>query len=102
MVLINEGCMSACEHFVSGMLEAGAILVGVPTSGACGWQKVVELQEDIKLFCSVTFPLHGKIPSPLNGIPPHHLVNPSIEEIRSGRDVFVDEAIKILKGEKSK
>jgi len=98
-VLINEGCASACEHFVSGMFEAGATLVGVPTSGACGWMKAVRLPGNVTLSCSLTFPLHGRIPSPLNGIPPHHLVTPTFEDIRSGRDVVLQEAIEILKGD---
>ena len=42
-VLIDEGCLSACEHFVSGMAEAGALLCGTPTSGACGWIRPVRL-----------------------------------------------------------
>ena len=42
-VLTDEGCMSACEHFVSGMAEAGALLCGTPTSGACGWIRSVDL-----------------------------------------------------------
>lgn len=30
--LINSGCCSTCEHFVSGMREAGVLLVGEPTT----------------------------------------------------------------------
>ena len=60
-VLINEGCASACEHFVSGMFEAGALLVGTPTIGACGWSKGIDLPAGVTLRCSLTFPLHGKM-----------------------------------------
>ena len=95
-VLTNEGCASACEHFVSGMFEAGALLVGRPTIGACGWSQGIELPCGVTLSCSLTFPLHGKTPSPLNGIPPHHLVLPTIEDIRSGRDTILEEAKRLL------
>jgi C-terminal processing protease CtpA/Prc len=43
-VLTNEDCASACEHFVSGIRASGeAILVGRPTTGACGWRKPIPL-----------------------------------------------------------
>jgi len=95
-VLTNAGCASACEHFVSGMFEAGALLVGTPTSGACGWSKGIDLPAGVKLRCSLTFPLHGKVPSPLNGMPPHHLVMSTIEDIRADRDTVLEEAIALL------
>jgi len=95
-VLINEGCASACEHFVSGMFEAGALLVGTPTSGACGWSKQIDLPLGVTLRCSLTFPLHGKMPSPLHGIEPHHLVTPTIEDIRTGRDTVLEKAKALL------
>jgi C-terminal processing protease CtpA/Prc len=95
-VLTNEGCASACEHFVSGMFEAGALLVGTPTIGACGWSKEIDLPVGVTLRCSLTFPLHGKMPSPLHGIEPHHLVTPTIEDIRAGRDTVLEEAMALL------
>jgi len=96
-VLINEGCASACEHFVSGMHEAGALLVGTPTIGACGWSKQIELPAGVDLRCSLTFPLHGKMPSPLHGIEPHCLVEPTIQDIRDGRDTVLERARELLK-----
>jgi C-terminal processing protease CtpA/Prc len=95
-VLTNEGCASACEHFVSGMFEAGALLVGTPTSGACGWSKEIDLPGGVTLRCALTFPLHGKVPSPLHGIEPHHLVTPTVEDIRAGRDTVLEKAITLL------
>jgi hypothetical protein len=95
-VLINEGCASACEHFVSGMFEAGALLVGTPTTGACGWSNGIDLPGGVTLRCSLTFPLHGKVPSPLHGIEPHHLVAPTIEDIRAGRDTVLEKATTLL------
>ncbi len=96
-VLTNEGCASACEHFVSGMFEAGALLVGTPTTGACGWSKGIDLPGGVTLRCSLTFPLHGKVPSPLHGIEPHHLVTPTIADIRAGRDTVLEKAKALLK-----
>lgn len=95
-VLTNEGCVSACEHFVSGMFEADALLVGRPTTGACGWSQGIELPCGVTLVCSLTFPLHGKVPSPLHGIEPHHLVEPTIDDIRSGRDTILEKAKTLL------
>ena len=95
-VLTNSGCASACEHFVSGMFEAGALLVGTPTTGACGWSKGIDLPGGVTLRCALTFPLHGKVPSPLHGIVPHHLVTPTIEDIRTGRDTVLERALALL------
>ena len=95
-VLTNEGCASACEHFVSGMFEAGALLVGRPTTGACGWSQGIELPCGVTLGCSLTFPLHGKMPSPLHGIEPHYLVEPTLDDIRSGRDTILQKAKALL------
>ena len=95
-VLTNAGCASACEHFVSGMFEAGALLVGTPTTGACGWSKEVPLPGGVRLRCALTFPLHGKVPSPLHGIEPHHLVRPTIADLRAGRDTVMEKALALL------
>ncbi|MFH1738158.1 MAG: S41 family peptidase [bacterium] len=96
-VLTNAGCVSATEHFVSGMKEAGAILVGTPTSGACGWIRRIQLPGNVQLLCSRTFPLHGKVPSPLHGIEPNELVLPTLEALRTGRDEVLEKAIQVLK-----
>ncbi len=95
-VLTNAGCASACEHFVSGMFEAGALLVGTPTTGACGWSKEIALPGGARLRCALTFPLHGKVPSPLHGIEPHHLVTPTIADLRAGRDTVLEKAMALL------
>jgi carboxyl-terminal processing protease len=95
-VLTNAGCASACEHFVSGMLEAGALLVGTPTTGACGWSKEIALPGGARLRCALTFPLHGKVPSPLHGIEPHYLVTPTIADLRAGRDTILEKALALL------
>ncbi|MCU0914660.1 MAG: S41 family peptidase [Planctomycetes bacterium] len=95
-VLTNAGCASACEHFVSGMLEAGALLIGTPTTGACGWSKEIPLPGGVRLRCALTFPLHGKVPSPLHGIEPHYLVRPTIADLRAARDPVLEKATALL------
>jgi carboxyl-terminal processing protease len=86
-VLTDEGSMSATEHFVSGMLEAGALLCGTPTSGACGLIRTVELPGGASVNVSRTFPLHtGGAPSPLLGMVPHLWQPPGVADLRAGRD----------------
>ncbi len=93
-VLIDEGCMSACEHFVSGMDASGvALLVGVSTTGAGGWIQTVDLPGGATLRCSRTFPLHGYRPSAMSGIPPHIHVSPTVASLRSSTDIVLDTAI---------
>ncbi len=97
-VLINAGCCSACEHFVSGMKEAGALLVGEPTTGACGGSKPINLPGGAVLYVSETFPIHGKAPSPLNGIKPHIKVTVKLRDLQAGRDIVLEAALKTLLG----
>ena len=86
-VLIDEACMSATEHFVSGMAEAGALLCGTPTSGACGWIRRVQLPGGAALNVSQTFPLHtGGIPSPELGIAPHLWAMRTLPDLQAGAD----------------
>lgn len=86
-VLIDEGCCSACEHFVSGMDASGtACLIGTPTSGACGLIRRIPLECGATLFCAMTFPLHGGVPSPLHGIEPHYRVAQTLADVRAASD----------------
>ncbi len=97
-VLIDEGCMSACEHYVSGMdATCVALLVGVSTTGAGGWIQTVDLPGGATLRCSRTFPLHGYRPSAMSGIPPHIHVSPTIASLRASADIVLDTAIERLR-----
>ncbi len=97
-VLIDPGCASACEHFVSGMDASGhACLVGLPTTGACGWSRRIPLPCGAVLFCSMTFPLHGSVPSPLHGIEPHFRVPLTLADLRGGRDAPLEVALAWLR-----
>ena len=98
-VLIDAGCASACEHFVSGMdASAAACLVGLPTTGACGLSRSLPLRCGATLHCALTFPLHGGVPSPLHGIEPHIRVEPSLADLRAGRDGALEVALAWLRG----
>ena len=97
-VLTDEGCMSACEHFVSGMIEAGALTCGTPTSGAGGWIRTVPLPGGVRLNISRTFPLHtGGIPSPQLGIAPHLWAPRTLAEVRAGEDTALRTALRWIK-----
>ncbi len=94
-VLTDEGCMSACEHFVSGMIEAGALTCGTPTSGCCGWIRPVDLPGGVKLHVARTYPLHtGGVPSPLLGIPPHLWAPRTLDDVRAGKDTALAVALR--------
>jgi len=93
-VLTDEGCMSACEHFVSGMVEAGALACGTPTSGAGGWIRTVALPGGVRLNISRTFPVHtGGIPSPQLGIAPHVWAPRTLADVRAGTDTALRAAL---------
>jgi len=97
-VLTDEGCISACEHFVSGMIEGGALACGTPTSGACGWIRPVDLPGGVQLHVSRTFPLHtGGIPSPQLGIAPHIWAPPSLKDLRHSKDTALGAALLWIK-----
>jgi len=97
-VLTDEGCMSATEHFVSGMAEAGALLCGTPTSGACGWIRGVNLPGGARLNVSQTFPLHtGGMPSPLMGIAPHISAHRTLADLQAGKDTALFAAMSWIK-----
>ncbi|HEX7470771.1 MAG TPA: S41 family peptidase [Verrucomicrobiae bacterium] len=97
-VLTDEGCLSACEHFVSGMVEAGALICGTPTSGACGLIRTVQLPGGTRLNISQTFPLHsGGIPSPQFGIVPHLWAPRTLDDLRNGQDTALNAALRWVK-----
>jgi len=100
-VLIDEGSKSACEHFVSGMLEAGAFLAGAPTDGSCGLSRHVQLPGGAHVSISRSFPLHGKDPSALHGIRPHVHTPYELADLREGRDPALEAALDWLKSNKS-
>ena len=77
-----------------------AILVGRPTTGACGWSKRIPLPGGSALRCSLTIPFHGAEPSPLHGIEPDLLVLPTLAALRVGHDLVIEQAITALRSGK--
>jgi hypothetical protein len=76
------------------MVEAGALVCGTPTSGACGWIRNVQLPEGLRLNVSQTFPLHtAGIPSPLLGIAPHLWAPRTLADLRAGKDTALTAAL---------
>lgn len=93
-VLIDEGCASACEHFVSGIEAMGRVLlVGRPTNGAGGGPTGVTLSDGTRVVISRALGLraNGVVFEGL-GIPPHILLSPTLDDLRQGRDVVLDAA----------
>jgi carboxyl-terminal processing protease len=91
-VLIDEGCASACEHFVSGMEAIGRVLlVGTPTNGAGGGPTVVTLCDGTKVAISRALGMRANgIVFEGHGIPPHIFSTPSIQDLRDGRDAALE------------
>jgi C-terminal processing protease CtpA/Prc len=97
-VLVDEGCKSACVHFVSGMRAAGARLFGTPTDGACGWLETVNLGPGIDLVLSRTFPIQSNGMPGLLGIAPHHQIHRTLADLQGGRDPVLSAALAFAKG----
>ncbi len=91
-VLIDEGCASACEHFVSGIEAMGRVLlVGTPTNGAGGGPTVVTLCDGTKVAISRALGLRANgVVFEGHGIPPHIFSTPSLEDLRQGRDAALE------------
>jgi carboxyl-terminal processing protease len=93
-VLIDEGCASACEHFVSGIEAMGRVLlVGTPTNGAGGGPTVVTLCDRTKVAISRALGLRANgVVFEGHGIPPHLVSSPSLDHLRHGRDAALEMA----------
>jgi carboxyl-terminal processing protease len=91
-VLIDEGCASACEHFVSGIEAMGnALLVGMPTNGAGGGPTGVTLGDGTQVRISRALGLRANgVVFEGHGIPPHIPSTPSLEDLRQNRDAALN------------
>ena len=100
--LIDEGCTSACEHFVSG-LEAteNVLLVGTSTNGAGGGPTNVSLPGGVVVRISRAFGCRvNGIIFEGHGIPPHIYCPLTQEDIRNGRDAALEAAVKWILSDK--
>jgi len=91
-VLIDEGSMSACEHFVSGVEAMGCVLlVGAPTNGAGGGPTTVNLPDGTRVRISRALGLRANgVVFEGHGIPPHIFSTPTLDDLRKGRDAPLD------------
>ncbi len=87
-VLIDEGCASACEHFVSGIEAMGRVLlVGTPTNGAGGGPTGVTLRDGTRVRISRALGVRANgVVFEGHGIPPHIFCAPLLQDLREGRD----------------
>lgn len=93
-VLIDEGCASACEHFVSGIEAMGRVLlVGLPTNGAGGGPTRVTLGDGTQVMISRALGIraNGVVFEGL-GLPPHINLAPTLDDLRNGRDPVLERA----------
>ena len=93
-VLIDEGCASACEHFVSGIEAIGSVLlVGMPTNGAGGGPTLVTLCDGTKVVISRALGVRANgVVFEGHGLPPHIYTPASLSDLRQGRDAALDHA----------
>ena len=93
-VLIDEGCASACEHFVSGIEAIGSVLlVGTPTNGAGGGPTLVTLCDGTRVVISRALGMRANgVVFEGHGLPPHIYAEPSLNDLREGRDVALERA----------
>ena len=93
-VLIDEGCASACEHFVSGIEAIGSVLlVGMPTNGAGGGPTLVTLCDGTKVVISRALGVRANgVVFEGHGLPPHIYASASLSDLRQGRDAALDQA----------
>jgi carboxyl-terminal processing protease len=91
-VLIDEGCASACEHFVSGIEGIGSVLmVGMPTDGAGGGPTMVTLNDGTKVVISRALGLRANgVVFEGHGLPPHIYASSSLSDLRQGRDAALE------------
>ena len=87
-VLIDEGCASACEHFVSGIEATRRILLaGTPTDGAGGGPTSVTLCDGTQVRISRALGIRSNgVVFEGHGIPPHLEVMPTLHDVRTGTD----------------
>jgi carboxyl-terminal processing protease len=100
VVLVDDGCASACEVFATGVkdLELGA-LVGTRTAGANSGPALQYALNDntslIRLPSHRVIGANGEIIDGV-GVPPDHYAPLAAEDVSAGRDPALDKATEIL------
>ena len=102
ILLVDAYCHSSNEYFIAGLKDnKQAILIGQTTAGGSGNPTMVEIPyRESKLKVRIaTWRYYRAIGAPLErkGIKPNIIVKPTIEDLKNGRDVVLERAIKKAK-----
>lgn len=97
VLLVDGGCVSACEELVEPFKNSGrGTLVGETTEGSSGLPYVYDFHSGMILKISVTrqyFPDGSEFEGV--GIKPDFEVQPSSESLKSGHDVILERALEL-------
>jgi carboxyl-terminal processing protease len=96
-ILVDGGCISACEDFVEPFKDSGrATLVGETTQGSAGLPYTYDLHNGMSLRIAVS---HTYFPDGSEfegfGIKPDVEVGPTIESLKAGRDIALEKALEL-------
>jgi carboxyl-terminal processing protease len=97
ILLIDSGCVSACEELVEPFKDSGrGTLVGETTEGSSGLPLFYDFGNGMTLKISVKrlyFPDGSEFEGV--GIKPDAEVHPTIESLKSGRDLMLEKALEL-------
>jgi carboxyl-terminal processing protease len=97
ILLVNGGCISACEDMVEPFKDSGrAVIVGETTQGSAGLPYVYDFHNGMTLKIAVKrlyFPDGSEFEGV--GIKPDVEVHPTIQSLKSGHDVILEKAIEL-------
>jgi carboxyl-terminal processing protease len=95
--LIDRGCTCACEDFTMPFKVTGrARLVGEPTAGSFSFTQSMQFENGMRLNVSAvrhTFPGGSQFEGV--GIKPDVEVGPSVQDLKTGRDVVLERALRL-------
>lgn len=99
ILLVDGGCVSACEDFVEPFKQSGrAIVVGETTEGSSGVPLFYDFGNGMTLKIAIKrfyFPDGSEFEGV--GIKPDVEVHPTIESLKSSRDIVLEKALELAK-----